>query len=410
MNDRAYYAGVDLIRFFAATIVMLFHFSFYSWAKNVHAPLQIDGSEFFSLAQYTWFCAIGVQIFFVISGFVISESAHNAAAIDFIKGRVLRLYPAAWICATATLIIGSLLVGLTTEAVATAYIRSLGLWLWGPWIDPAYWTLPIEICFYGLILLVLSIGQFKRLSWLAAFITCYSGAYALAKFVGYQPHPNRLIAFAQRNALFLLLEHGCFFALGIWFWLAARRRLSVMLAPFAIIAAAGCVLQITNEYEPFLRDYPVVRSYWTGSSVAPISVWLVAVLIIFLSGYFVRVLSPRSARVLRFIRAIGLMTYPLYLLHDVIGVGILNSLISRGISSYPALFAAVATMVGASFIVSTWAEPSLRQLLASVLDRRNRNITPRQRSHSIPSSPGAMARFGGDGSTNHSGAAAEVTH
>src|ERR1700690_3189143 len=113
MNDRAYYAGVDLIRFFAATIVMLFHFSFYSWAKNVHAPLQIDGSEFFSLAQYTWFCAIGVQIFFVISGFVISESAHNAAAIDFIKGRALRLYPAAWICATATLIIGSLLVGLT---------------------------------------------------------------------------------------------------------------------------------------------------------------------------------------------------------------------------------------------------------------------------------------------------------
>ena len=385
MNDRAYYAGVDLVRFFAASIVMLFHLSFYSWAKNVGAPLQIDGSNFFSLAQYTWFCAIGVQIFFVISGFVISESAHNSTATDFIRGRVLRLYPAAWICATATLVIGFLFVGLGTDAIHTAYIRSLGLWLWGPWIDASYWTLPIEICFYGLILVLLFVGQFKRLSWLAAFITCYSSAYALAKFVGYNPHPNRIVAFAQRNCLFLLLEHGCFFALGIWFWLAARRRLTIMLAPFAIIAAAGCLLQITNEYEPFLRDNPVVRSYWTGSSVAPISLWLMAVLIIFLSGYFERDLSPRSAQVLRLIRAIGLMTYPLYLLHDVIGVGILKSLISRGASPYPALFAAMATMVAASFIVSSWAEPSLRKLLASVLVRRSRDIPP-QRSHLIPSS------------------------
>jgi exopolysaccharide production protein ExoZ len=409
MNDRAYYAGVDLIRFFAATIVMLFHLSFYSWAQNAHASLQIDGSNFFSLAQYTWFCAIGVQIFFVISGFVISESAHNSTAIGFIRGRALRLYPAAWICATATLIIGSLFVGLRTEAVHTAYIRSLGLWLWGPWIDASYWTLPIEICFYGLILLLLFIGQFKRLSWLAAFITCYSSAYALAKFVGYSPHPNRIIAFAQRNCLFLLLEHGCFFALGIWFWLAARRRLTIVLVPFAVVAAAGCLLQITNEYEPFLRNYPVVRSYWTGSSVAPISVWLIAVLVIFLSGYFVRDLSPRSPQVVRLIRAVGLMTYPLYLLHDAIGVGILNSLMSRGTSPYPALLAAMTTMVAASFVVSSWAEPGLRKLLANVIDRRNRDMRRQRRPHLKPSSHAAMAKFGGDGPTEHSGTGVEVT-
>jgi exopolysaccharide production protein ExoZ len=59
--------------------------------------------HFHPLAQFTWFGWVGVEVFFVISGFVITNSARGASPIEFLKGRVLRLYPAAWICATLSL-------------------------------------------------------------------------------------------------------------------------------------------------------------------------------------------------------------------------------------------------------------------------------------------------------------------
>ena len=42
---------------------------------------------------------IGVQIFFVISGIVIANSAQSATPFRFAVSRFLRLYPAAWIAA-----------------------------------------------------------------------------------------------------------------------------------------------------------------------------------------------------------------------------------------------------------------------------------------------------------------------
>ena len=107
---------LDPLRFGAAFGVALFHQMFWSWAwvsighpgfeRTVAADVQYP-----SAAPFTWFGWVGVEIFFVISGFVIANSASKSSATEFLFGRALRLYPAVWVCSTLTFIVLLLFAG-----------------------------------------------------------------------------------------------------------------------------------------------------------------------------------------------------------------------------------------------------------------------------------------------------------
>src|SRR5437868_3352741 len=100
MRQRSF-LGLDLVRFAAALAVAFFHLSFWWWLPGTDpvAPIGPVLSEPF---RWGW---VGVPIFFVLSGFVITLSADGKTARQFVIGRALRLYPAVWICATLTLLI-----------------------------------------------------------------------------------------------------------------------------------------------------------------------------------------------------------------------------------------------------------------------------------------------------------------
>src|SRR5690606_31869694 len=99
MPKRQYYIGLDLLRFVAAALVVIFHISTFggtepSWRIDpAVAPLGW-------LHPVGWMGYIGVQIFFVLSGFIISASAANSPASSFLEGRASRLFPALWLAAT----------------------------------------------------------------------------------------------------------------------------------------------------------------------------------------------------------------------------------------------------------------------------------------------------------------------
>src|SRR5579862_6798985 len=127
-ESKRSYLGLDLIRFGAAFLVMFFHFGFAWWTKPanaVEATLHAALRPIAPLASAGW---VGVPIFFVLSGFVISFSAREKGWRDFIVGRCARLYPAAWICATITLLV----IGPTPPS---QYIGSILLSPVGPWIS-----------------------------------------------------------------------------------------------------------------------------------------------------------------------------------------------------------------------------------------------------------------------------------
>jgi peptidoglycan/LPS O-acetylase OafA/YrhL len=319
--------GLDLIRFAAACLVMLFHIAF----LGDHA-----------LTPAAWFGWVGVQIFFVLSGVVIANSAEHASATTFLRGRILRLYPAAWICATISLLI----VG----ASAGAYLRSLALWPFDPWVNGVYWTLGVEMVFYAIIFMLLWRGWFSRLSGVLAALSVISTVYWALRIIGvrYPAVANVMEPIKDsRVAQLLLVEHGALFAAGGLIWLCMARRATLFRLVFLAISLLTGAMQIYAT--AYGRAQALHQHAWV-----PMVVWLVAVALI--AGSF-KVTIPQS----RLVRWIGLTTYPLYLLHDDVGNAALK------ISGNLPL--ALAAAVGAAALVTLVFEPPVKRLLALALDR-----------------------------------------
>jgi len=89
---------IDALRLFAAMFVALHHYAGTFRVNQPHnavwgRPVQDIMPGVFRISAYGW---VGVEIFFVISGFVICMSCWDRRPRDFFVSRVIRLYPAYW--------------------------------------------------------------------------------------------------------------------------------------------------------------------------------------------------------------------------------------------------------------------------------------------------------------------------
>lgn len=146
---------LDGLRMFAILFVMIGH---------LLAQYDVKGNNFLEyFIRYSFF---GVPFFFVISGFVILHSLENTRNyIEFIKKRYLRLAPAMLICSCLTFCFfkfiysgdgyvsssyfPNLLIANTfiNPHVFDLFIGEVRYY----YIDDAYWSLWVEVCFYIII-------------------------------------------------------------------------------------------------------------------------------------------------------------------------------------------------------------------------------------------------------------------
>ncbi|WP_426424837.1 acyltransferase family protein [Bradyrhizobium genosp. A] len=341
---RPYYYEIDLIRFVSAVLVVGFHLGY----------LNRGAADYHPVWPVTWCGWIGVEIFFVISGLVIANSASNATPLGFLKGRCMRLYPAAWCCATLTLLV----VGVNHTNLPS-YLRSIILLPKGPWIDDVYWTLSVEICFYAVVFLLL---VYQRLSMkvdlasLAFAMTAINmiGILVLAgKQCGIFDADGATKLVDHANLIFA--RHGSFFALGIWIWLSTVRSLTVwdkLGFSLALVAGAVEILLRGAEFVPFQNRLWLLQ---------PLIVWGAALAAI---AVFARVPAKRNMMVLR---QLGLMTYPLYLVHNVVGREIEREIIRLGVDKWLALSASAVAVIGLSWLICRFIEPMGRDLMRRVI-------------------------------------------
>jgi peptidoglycan/LPS O-acetylase OafA/YrhL len=150
------YEELDALRGIAALLVVLFHLT-------MRRP---EYNTFFKLG------VTGVDLFFIISGFVIFMSLQKiSSGADFIINRVSRLYPTYWVSVTFTFV---LLISYSIykcegniDKKLIQYLGNLTMfefYLRIPYLDGPYWTLIIEMLFYIFILFLFQKKWFNYLS------------------------------------------------------------------------------------------------------------------------------------------------------------------------------------------------------------------------------------------------------
>lgn len=370
---KDYYYSLDLLRFLAAVLVTGFHLGFSSWVNTKSNGARIVAGDYTipETVDYVWFGWVGVQIFFVISGFVIANSASGASPTGFLRGRIERLYPAAWICATLSALVwgASGVVGM--QEIAHRYIGSLTLWLWGPWIDGQYWTLSCEIVFYAAMYALLAFRKFHRIEWLAIALTAMGSLFILvfaANQLGWLDVPH-LESFTKGRLRPFLFYYAQFFGLGILLWLHTQNRLSIAgWCGTAVAVVAGCAqigLGAFGAVNMEERSDFGLQDRW----FLPVLLWLGSCAVIALSKPLATRTLRWHPRILRIIRMAGLATYPQYLVHFALGVWLIHCFVMLGLAPLQALFLGSAIVIALSFLIAIYAESYVRKLLRRAFDR-----------------------------------------
>jgi peptidoglycan/LPS O-acetylase OafA/YrhL len=158
------------------------------------------------------------------------------------------------------------------------------------------------------------------------------------------------------------LNHGCFFALGIWLFISANRTLTTLeWVAVAVTCLSGCA-EIYYFSDFLLKAIPAISDELV---FLPILVWAAAVLLIGFAANKNRrqAADAACAEAPAYLRTLGLITYPLYLTHNVTGTAIIRVLTDAGLDASLAVWASIAMIVLVSWFICAKIEPAIRRLL-----------------------------------------------
>jgi peptidoglycan/LPS O-acetylase OafA/YrhL len=156
---------IDLLRIFAAVIVVFYH---YFYRGPLHQLLPVpEQSWIYYLSAYGY---LGVNIFFVISGYVIFLTALDSTRARFIASRISRLWPAYLVCfaitCTSHIVLSPKLDTSLLNIIAN--LTMVPQWFGQTALDGSYWSLEREILFYLFVLALLNFNQLKNVRFFIA--------------------------------------------------------------------------------------------------------------------------------------------------------------------------------------------------------------------------------------------------
>jgi peptidoglycan/LPS O-acetylase OafA/YrhL len=363
---------LDALRLIAATMVVFYHYVGLAKAKIAlqgtaeALPWGTPATNVFPRALHdaAGFGWTGVELFFLISGFVICMSGWGRRPADFFVSRVARLVPGYWAAIAVTAAVLAAFPRLTAGIRPSMVLTNLAMVqnAYGvPNLNPAFWTLYVELIFYLLFGIVAIRGaSYRRM---VTFCVLWSVGSIIAAHSGDS---------ALRTVL--IPSYSPYFIAGIAFYLIYRFRGNLLL--WAIV----CYSWLLALSQP-----------------QPTAVWQVPVIISCFFVVMALVATHRLDRIQwRWLTVAGAMTYPLYLIHQDIGYTAIDYL--RNLIPAPLLVALTyLAMLGLAWLIHRLVErpfgPLLRRALASAVDTVRRSDQP---------APGAGGQAAGAGTRQKS--------
>lgn len=275
---------LDAIRGIAILAVVLSHYT--------HLYDRYYGHDF-NFISFKIFGLLGVELFFILSGFVIFFSIEGQkSAKTFLIKRFIRLYPTYWICVTITFTL-VLYFGLDGLEVSwndalinlTMFQQLFGASL----VDRSYWTLIPELFFYLTVAGLLITGFIENIRILGPF-------WMLLAVIHTQLYHIRFVG------LFLNLDYAWFFYSGILIYQLRKDQKNLMLW----VQLLFCIIMATLFSE---AD--------SATAIGTVGIFSIFVLFHFQKMGFLQI---------KLFIFLGKISYAWYLLHQNVGYIIINLL------------------------------------------------------------------------------------
>lgn len=321
---------LDSLRGLAALSVLLFHFT--------NNQPEIKRSLEFRIG------ITGVDIFFMISGFVILLSITRITQLrDFIVYRFSRLYPTYWVCIliTATFIF---FYQPSTLKLSDVFINMtmVQTFFGVEDLDGSYWTLLIELLFYFWIIGVYLIKRIKDIEDVGLITLILILAYHIFR----ESYP---VAYSFVQAKFSITNHFPLFFSGILFYQIKFKGISAKKIIYMFISILSAF---------YLHDKG-------GRAMHMITEMSHDVIIVFFHIVFALMITGKLKFLVKpYFIFLGNISYSLYLLHQVIGRSIINTLLTVAhLNIYIAILIAMLCTISLAYLVTTYIEvPVIKQI------------------------------------------------
>jgi len=321
--------ALDGLRFLAALAVLVTHYLSAGWVYW-HPPALAAFDPIQPVAMWGW---MGVNLFFIISGYAICMSSWGRGLGAFFASRAARLFPAYVVCALVTFAVTTTFVFRNVEVADLLVNLTMLHFAFGvPSVDGAYWTLWQELLFYLLFAIVIWRGvTYRRV---LAFCLIWTVAAVFAVYSG--------VSFLQAV---LQRDHFMYFVAGVAMYLMRRHGPNLLL--WAIIGVSA--LLAIHAQGPTLISYYGEENYQKH--------WIVGACLVVVCFGLVLVVALGWLDRLRWrpLVTAGAVTYPLYLLHSYIGWWVIYRF-SATIGPWPLFGGLVAGMLVASYLVHRLVE------------------------------------------------------
>jgi peptidoglycan/LPS O-acetylase OafA/YrhL len=287
---------LDALRGIAALAVVLFHFTY--GYDNGFGSLS---SEKF----YFRYGNMGVDLFFIISGFVIFMTLKNTkTTMDFFVSRFSRLYPAYWAAIILTVVLTILLStpleirSYTIKQVLVNFTMLQSFFKIKD-VDGAYWTLAIELTFYFWMWFIFKIKKLNYIEW------CCVAWITLSLIISFLPKPFKNLL----NVIFIA-RYASLFIAGILFYLLKNGRKGLL------IHVLVCISLLTSFY--YLQHLKTQEHPNEPFDIVPFILLVLFYVVFYLFAYNKLVMF--ASKPLLFL---GGISYSLYLIHENIGYSII---------------------------------------------------------------------------------------
>ena len=270
----------------------------------------------------------------------------------FIISRLTRLYPVYWICVSTTFLVTLIYGAPKYFASFKQFIFNLTMfqnYFGVDSIDGVYWTLFVEMKFYIFIvvtfLILNKIKSFKinhlAIVWLIlSILNIPFGELFIFKVLNY----------------FMILNWSSYFIAGILFFQIYNKGLSFYSGSVIFIS------YLLSIHHAFIKMEYLELKYNSDFSFVIISL----IILMFYALMFLVSLQKLNIINSKKLLYLGILTYPLYLIHQNIGYIIINKL-SFSVDKYILLSLVVCFMVLFSFVLSKYIEPPFSNYLKNKL-------------------------------------------